>query len=91
MIGFALFHTWQTATHKGNGVVMFGGDSEASGTSSDEFFAIVPESEYKRHNFIDCLVFFVVGLGLLHHANQQQKGLEMKNLTPDQKTLYYKI
>ena len=90
LVVFSFVHAFETAEHKGNGVVIFGGDSEANVASSDEYSAVVPEAEYKRHNFVESAALFIVGLGLLHHANQQRKELKMKNLSPDQQKLYVK-
>ncbi|PWU20821.1 MAG: hypothetical protein C5B50_03070 [Verrucomicrobia bacterium] len=69
---------WRGMTHRGPGIVTYGGDEPGTGgaTSSPEFDAEVPEAEYRRKQYEYAFVFFIFGAVFLVEA---LKGWKERN------------
>ena len=77
---------WDGITHHGSGVWEFGGyDSGA-----DEYQAVIPEAEYKRHCYVGAVMFFVFagifmvgGIEKWRERNELEKSWERAISNPE--------
>ena len=58
--------TWKAVSHHGDGIWTFGGDKPGTdyAISTDEFNAVISETQYKRRCWTEAFIFFAAGLGI---------------------------